>query len=145
MNAQGLPEVYITCDAETEENAGFRFGVFGQLVAPGGFQCYVLQRPPVGEHPNIGKGTWRVRVLDHPIHGKCYEVLNVAGRTAILLHSANWFQQLLGCIALGRSVQVVEGVWQDKPIKQLGVTSSKDAVDAFMAHMASKEFMLTIA
>ncbi len=144
MNAQGLPEVVIVLDPETPENSGFRFGMFGKLTAPGGFECDAMQRPPVGDHPSIGLGSWRVSVKDHPVHGKCYEVLDVKRRTAILFHSANWFQQLLGCIALGRSVQVVEGVWQNKPIKQLGITSSKDAVAAFHTHMGGLDFMLTI-
>lgn len=142
--ADGLPEVRITLDSETPENSGFRFGTFGKLAAPGGFECYALQRPPVGEHPFIGRGSWRVTVKDHPIHGKCYEVQDVEGRTAILLHSANWFQELLGCIALGRSIAVVDGFFEDVHYVQLGITSSKECVAAFFAHMAGVDFMLTI-
>ncbi len=140
-----LPEVRIVLDPETPENSGFRFGTFGKLIAPGGFECYALQRPPVGDHPFIGRGSWTVKIKDHPVHGKCYEVCAVDGRTAILFHAANWFFQLLGCIALGRSVQVVEGFWEDKAIKQLGITSSKDTVAAFHAHMGGADFRLVIA
>lgn len=147
MSALSLPIVVITLDPETPENVGFRFGRFGKLETEwdGGFECYALQRPPVGEHPSIGCGQWRCSIKDHPVHGKCYEVLDVNGRTAILFHSANWYQQLLGCIALGRSVQVVEGFWEDSKIKQLGITSSKDAVSAFHEHMSGSDFILTIA
>lgn len=139
-----LPAVLITLDRETPANSGFRFGTFGKLWAPGGFECDVLQRPPVGEHPYIGLGSWQVAMRDHPLHGKCYEVLDVKGRTAILIHSANWFQQLQGCLAFGRSTQVVEGFFEDEPIKQLGITSSKDAVASFVAHMGGLDFRLTI-
>ncbi len=148
MNAEGLPEVFIDLDPETPENAGFRFGMFGRLTAPGGFECDALQRPPVGDHPSIGRGRWRVHAFVHPEHGLCYEVQNVVGRTGILIHPANWFQELLGCIALGRSVdEVVDftGKWLGQPgRKQLGVTSSGDAVKAFWNHMGGVDFMLTI-
>lgn len=149
MTAQGLPEVLITCDPETPENVGFRFGTFGKLSAPGGFECYVLQRSPSGDHPNIGRGSWRVHAFAHPEHGLCYEVQNVEGRTAILIHAANWFQELLGCIALGRSIDDVmdlTGKWLGQPgRKQMGVTSSGDTVKAFWNHMGGVDFMLTIS
>ena len=157
MNAEGLPEVVITCDPETPENSGFRFGVFGKgraFNAHGGlFEFYVLQRSPAGDHPNIGKGTWRVKWMNHPEHGWCYqlqEVTDASGtpRTFILIHAANWFQQLLGCLAFGASIdEVVDltGKWLGKPgAKQLGVTSSGPTVARFNAHMEQKDFLLTI-
>jgi hypothetical protein len=148
MNAQGLPEVLILTDPETPENAGFRFGMFGKLTAPGGFECYVVQRSPVGEHPNVGFGDWRVHACQHPEHGLCYQLEDKNGRTAILIHSANWFQELLGCLALGRSIDEVvdeKGKWLGKPgAKQMGVTSSADTVRAFFNHMGGVDFMLTI-
>lgn len=148
MNAQGLPEVVITLDPETPENVGFRFGMFGKIAAPGGFERYALQRSPSGEHPSIGRGTWRVRALQHPEHGLCYEVLDVKGRTAILIHAANWFQELLGCIALGRSIdEVVDltGKWLGQPgRRQMGVTSSVETVKEFWDHMGGVDFLLTI-
>lgn len=151
---QGLPRVLITLDPESPDNPAFKYGTFGKLAAPGGFECYVLQRPPTGDHPSIGKWSGKVHAFVHPEHGLCYELQNVVmadgtARTAILVHSANWFQQLLGCLALGRSIDVVvdqTGKWLGKPgAKQLGVTSSKDAVGAFWSHMGGKDFLLTIA
>lgn len=141
VGAKALPEVFIKHRADNDP-----FGpTFGDLKAPGGFECVTLERPATGDHPCIGKGSWRVKALPHPQHGVCYELLDVKGRTAILIHSANWWQQLLGCISLGRAVMVVEGTWQGKPIKEMGVSSSKDAVGAFFAHMAGLDFILTIS
>lgn len=152
MNALGLPEVLIICDLETPENIGFRYGVFAKVQATnaegGFFECYVVQRPPTGDHPNIGKGSWRVTWKKHPEHGWCYELQDVQGRTFILIHSANWYQELLGCLALGASIADVmdlTGKWLGKAgAKQLGVTSSVATVARFNAHMDQKDFMLTI-
>lgn len=147
MIAHGLPEVLITLDPETPENVGFRFGTFGKLTTTG-FECYVLQRPPVGEHPFIGRSTWRVAWLEHPEHGWCYQILNVKDRTGILIHPANWFVQLLGCLALGASIDDVvdeTGKWLGKAgAKQMGVTSSVATVKRFNEHMDHNDFMLTI-
>ncbi len=152
MTAQGLPEVIIILDPETPENVGFRFGVFGKgraINSLGGlFEFYVLQRPPVGDHPYIGCGSWRVRWLWHEIHGWCFQLLDVQGRTVILIHAANWFQELLGCLAFGASItDVVDetGKWLGKPgAKQMGITSSGTTVMRFNEHMDRKDFMLTI-
>ena len=149
---KGLPEVLITLDPETPENAGFRFGTFGKgraINAIGGlFEFYVLQRGPVGEHPFIGRGSWRATWMKHEIHGWCYQLLNVDGRTAILIHAANWFQELLGCLAFGAAIcDVVDvtGRWLGKVgAKQMGVMSSGPTVARFNAHMDQKDFMLTI-
>lgn len=149
---KGLPEVVITLDPETPENAGFRFGVFGKgraINALGGlFEFYVLQRPPVGEHPYIGRGTWRVTWMQHDVHGWCYQLLNVKDRTAILIHAANWFQELLGCLAFGASIcDVIDetGHWLGKAgAKQMGVTSSTPTIARFNDHMDRKDFMLTV-
>lgn len=152
MNALGLPEVVITCDPEGPENPGFKFGVFGKgraVNAEGGlFEFYVLQRPPTGDHPNIGMGSWRVSWLNHPEHGFCFQLIDVEGRTGILIHAANWFIELLGCLAFGASItEVVDqtGRWLGKVgAKQLGITSSGPTVMRFNDHMDRKDFMLTI-
>lgn len=150
--ATALPEVVITLDPETPENAGFRFGTFGKgraINSLGGlFEFYVLQRAPVGEHPYIGRGSWRATWMKHDIHGWCYQLLNVDGRTAILIHAANWFQELLGCLAFGAAIDEVvdeSGKWLGKAgAKQMGITSSGATVLRFNVHMDRKDFMLTI-
>ena len=60
-----------------------------------------------------------------------YEVGNVPGRTLIKLHGANRATQLLGCIALGQTMDIFEG--------EIGVTSSRGALSEFMIAMGHEE------
>ncbi len=140
-NQEGLPEVTIKRDFDNDPHGP----TFGKLTAPGGFSCDTLERPLIVDaHPRINTGAYRVRAWAHPKHGLCYQLEDRDGRTAILIHSANWWRQLLGCIALGRAVMVVEGEWEGQVVKEMGVSSSRDAVDAFFKHMGGVDFMLTI-
>lgn len=127
---------------ETDE-----FGTFGKLKT-GTFECYTLERPMTGEFPCIPAGTYTVEwrsAVERPTKGPCYEIVGVKDRTAILIHSANWFQQLLGCIAPGRSIQVVGGFMSGKAINQKGVTSSKDAVAGLETDLSKEPFELTVS
>ena len=123
-------------------------GTFGILRGPM-FECYTLERPATGDHPCIPAGTYKVVWTskdDNPTHGPCYQIMGVKGRTDILIHPANWFDQLLGCVALGRSHQEVEG---ERPKgakrKMEGVSSSRDAVAALVAALDRQDFELTIS
>lgn len=80
--------------------------------------------------------------MDHPIHGPCYEVLKVRDRSAILIHSANWASELLGCLSLGRSIGDVE---KKDGAKAKGVTSSKDAIFSFEDDLDRLPFELVIS
>ena len=119
-------------------------GTFGKYTSDSGFQCYILERPGSGDHPCIPVGTYSVEIKPHPEHGNCYELQNVTGRSAILIHSANVYEQLLGCLAPGRSVQQIGIFWHGDPINHVGVTSSRDALIALMADMSGESFQLTI-
>lgn len=118
-------------------------GTFGLLTAERGFQLYTLERPGDGDHPAIPEGDYRVIWTSglHPHHPQCYEVMNVPGRTAILIHPANWFDELLGCIALGRSIMDIQ---RKDGTMMRGISSSVDAVNAFVNHMGKENFQLTI-
>ena len=128
----------------TRDETSLESGTFGRLKTDSGFECDTLERPTEGPHPCIPAGSYQVQKKPHPIHGNCYEVLDVPGRTAILLHSANWYQQLLGCVALGRAIGEVEGYWEDSAIKQKGVVSSKDAIKGFEDDLNGESFNLRI-
>ena len=135
-----LPEVVIQRDPSGPD------GTFGKLTAPAGFQCYTLEKPDKGNEPQtscIPAGTYRVEWrTDSPAHGEVYELKGVAGRTNIQIHSANCEDELLGCIALGRAImEKVER--KGKPTRK-GVTSSRDAIAAFVAQMSKLPFRLTI-
>lgn len=120
-------------------------GVFGNLKTASGFACYTLERPVKGDHPCIPAGTYSVErksKAEHPQRGPCYEIMKVKDRTDILIHSANWSSELLGCLSLGRSICDVA---HKDGTKSKGVTSSRDAVAAFEADLEREPFELTIS
>ena len=120
-----------------------QYGTFGR-VSTDTFYGYSLERPKDGEFPCIPAGvykiSWKTKAV-HPVKGPCYEVMNVKDRTAILIHPANWFDQLLGCIALGRSI---DNVLRKDGSLMKGITSSKDAVTRFEDDLEIKDAELTI-
>lgn len=136
-----MRKAFLIRDRQADESCG----KFGSFTTDSGFSVYSLERPSSGDHPCIPAGTYEVKKTPHPIHGLCYEVQNVPGRSAILIHPANWFFQLLGCIALGRSVQIVEGPSGGKQIKSMGITSSKDAVNGFEKDIGGADFELVVS
>jgi hypothetical protein len=88
-------------------------------------------------HPCIPAGTYPMKLgtyfggdgpggkEDYP----SYEILNVPGRSLIKIHGANKASQLLGCIAPGMTLEIFGG--------EIGVTSSRAALNEFMAAMKS--------
>ena len=123
------------------------FGTFGDLVTDSGFKCRTLERPAaIADHPCIPAGAYTVKwtVGVHPKHPQVYEVQNVPGRTAILIHSANVYEQLLGCIAPGAVVAMMDLEYEGQDIKHLGVTASKDTLARLIADLKQADFALTI-
>lgn len=121
-------------------------GTFGEIDT-GRFKYPTLERPSTGEHPCVPLGEYDVDWTDdgrHPKHNPCYEVMDVPGRTAILIHAANWYQQLLGCIAPGTKNEVVEGVYEGQEMKQLGVSGSGPALKALLDDLGRQNFKLLI-
>lgn len=129
-------------------------GTFGELVA-GPFHCVTLERPPatmIADHPCIPISPTDDYAVNwtkvHPHHNPCYEVMYVPGRSAILFHPANWFQELLGCIALGERIEDVidhDGKHLGRAgAKQLGVSSSYASVQRFIVEMKQQDFRLKI-
>lgn len=121
-------------------------GTFGYLWT-GSYACVTLERPFSGDHPCIPQGEYDVNwTADgrHPIHNPCYEVMSVPNREAILFHSANWFQQLQGCIAPGVRVQTVEGDWDNQHLKQKGISGSKVALQSLLDDLDRQDFRLVI-
>lgn len=54
----------------------------------------------------IPTGPYMMRWLGHPIHGRCYEVVNVPGRTGILWHKGNTIADTEGCIIPGSDLSM---------------------------------------
>ena len=78
------------------------------LMELGGRHWYTVERPWLDNAPNIScipTGEYTMQKVTSPRFGPdTWEVMDVPGRTHILIHSANWAKQLEGCIAPGRGL-----------------------------------------
>ena len=131
------------------------------------YNAVTMERPAAGVdvHPCIPAGTYHCELAVSPAfyaqgldlgygRGMVYHVLNVPGRTSILMHPANWpveivkagdphHLQLEGCIALGAAVAMLQVPPPDgRTLK--GITSSVEACRAFLQAMQGQPFDLTI-
>ncbi len=117
-------------------------GTFGHIVC-GDFRCVCVELPPNDNKPDIScipTGTYIARWLWSPKHGRfLFHLINVPGRDVIEIHSANlagdvskgYVSQLLGCIAPGQKIaEFLHGVPPAGELDQMGVTDSKDTLDA---------------
>ena len=124
-------------------------GTFGILATDSGFTCVSLELPWMNDAPDIScipsgiyTCTWRFS----PSHNRnVYHVENVAGRTAVEIHSANIIQQLLGCICLGSEVATFPaGTFPNINIITKGVQHSQQTVANFEADLQHADMSLTI-
>ena len=110
------------------------WGTFGVLRFDD-FKCFTVERPNLGNQPNIScipEGTYPLRPRyynrgNYP----AYEVCNVPGRSAILIHVANTMDEVQGCVAPGTNLGYIKGKW--------AVSASRSAFGAFMATMDGRE------
>ena len=144
-------------------------GTYGKMSAPG-FDSVSMERPPAGVvlHPIIPipiiKPYFTELALSPDFYaqgldlgygrGMIYHVRGVPGRDYILIHPANWpvmiikandpqHYQLLGCIALGAAIAMIQVPEPDgRTLK--GITSSVEACRAFYAAMKGHPFWLDI-
>jgi hypothetical protein len=122
-------------------------GTFGTFTLDDGTVFHSLELPwrsNMNSVSCIPAGTYICKWIISPKHGGCYQVMDVPGRDMIEIHSANfggdaskgYITQLLGCIALGMTVGVLNG--------QLAVLNSKGAIAAFEKKQDEQDFQLTI-
>ena len=149
-------------------------GTDGLLTTDSGFSAHTRELPWRGNAHDVScilpapgdpPLVFQCVIVKSPDHGNVYGI-PAPGRNNVLIHPYNlagdiakgWVAQALGCVGLGRSVDVFPagtsllGVLPDGTIgkvtltkDQEGVTSSKDAVQAFMADLAGEAFELTIS
>src|SRR5436190_1221295 len=111
------------------------------------FDCKTLELPFKNNQSNIScipAGTYtckytRSNRMSKPGHDVfTYEVLNVRGRAGIRIHSANFFTQLLGCVALGSEHRDINGD------KELDVPGSVVTIQSFTEQLQKQDFKLVI-
>lgn len=130
-------------------------GTFGTLSLNNGEWSCITGELPWRDNDHgtscIPPGTYTCKWINSPKHGECYQVTGVPDRSMIEIHSANYcgdktkvnpttdtyyISQLLGCIALGRSVGVMDG--------QMAVLKSKETIADFERRMGENDFTLEI-
>lgn len=122
-------------------------GTFGTILTSSGFSCATGELPFRENEPNVSCipiGTYAVCWGPSEKFVECYHVIGVPNRTAIEIHAANFCgdinagfrSDLLGCIALGMKVGIING--------QTALMESQKALQEFEAAMANQDFELTI-
>jgi hypothetical protein len=118
-------------------------GVEGVLTFPNGDQFYTLERPWLGNERRIScipGGEYLMKMRTSPLvtrltggdYTEAWEVMDVPGRTYILIHQGNYVRDTAGCILVGLSQGVESG-------GQPAVWSSRKAFDQVMLKLSEKE------
>lgn len=106
-----------------------------QIVAPSCailFSCFTLELPWKDNKPQIScipPGQYKLIHRSSPKYGNHLHVLDVPGRSYILIHPANYVSQLRGCIAPGTARVHLNGD------NILDVSNSRVAMEQVMKHV----------
>ena len=128
-------------------------GTFGEMSLDDGTQFVTGELPDNNNNPGtscIPAGTYTAKWFDSPKHGWCYQVYGVPERSMIEIHPANWmgdkalglFCQLLGCIALGKSLGMLQ---PEGYAPQMAVLRSVEAITEFQDNLKQEDLELTIS
>lgn len=122
-------------------------GTYGKLSLPDGTTFQTLElgwRGNASQKSCIPAGTYNVKTRKSAKYGDVYEVQNVPGRTAILIHAGNTAgdvdkgqkSDVQGCILLGMQRNETGG--------QPAISGSKQAMQQFASKMAGQAFTLNV-
>jgi hypothetical protein len=123
------------------------WGVFGRIVY-GDFRAFTVERPWANNTPRescIPDGEYNLKWYDSPKFGPTWAIVGgtvslfpEAGkaRAAVLIHKGNTMDDLLGCIALGSTLGMVNGKW--------AVLNSTATTNSFLALTKGKTLKLVI-
>jgi len=100
-------------------NAFTPWGVFGELQFPTGEVFYTIERPWLNNEAYVScipDGVYTLEKRHSPVvhrtsggaYQEGWEVTDVPGRTFIMLHPANWMDDLAGCIGVGKRYAVTQ-------------------------------------
>lgn len=78
------------------------YGTFGSFYGPDGKQlCVTVEPPATGDHPCIPVGIYDCIPHNGDHWKNIWEITNVPGRTAILIHAGNLDTDTEGCVVVG--------------------------------------------
>jgi hypothetical protein len=97
-----------------QREASSNSGTLGEILdSAGGHVCYTCELPWLNNTPDtscIPAGTYRCVPHDSPVHPNTWELMNVPGRDAILIHNGNAAEQdSKGCILVGDRFGQIDG------------------------------------
>lgn len=108
----------------------------------GTFDCNTLELGFKNNQTNISaipKGQYKVKWSFMPSRlSYHYQIMDVPGRSGVFFHSANLYNQLLGCVAVGK------GYGDINSDKLPDILNSKITLKAFEDYMGKKDFILNI-
>ena len=122
-------------------------GTFGKIIVPGGFTCFTVERPWMGNRQNIScipEGRYVLRKRYSPVVERTsdgeftegWQVTEVPSRTFIMLHPGNHMENVEGCIAMGLDLGFIQGKW--------AVTSGRIAFRNLMNALTGSEYDIDI-
>jgi len=90
-------------------------GVFGCLRYRG-HEWFTVERPWIANRPGIScipEGCYTLRKYDSPTpnRGEVWQFKKVPGRTYIQIHKGNTAKDVIGCIAVGKKLGIVNDHW----------------------------------
>ena len=110
----------------------------GALVATG-FRAYILEPPWKNNEPNVScipEGEYPCHWLNSPKYGWVYGVMEVPGRSHVLIHPGNIPRHTRGCLLPGSGIGQIEG--------SPAVLNSRDTTYRLFKHLDKEPFLLEI-
>lgn len=107
--------------------------------------CSTLELPWLDNKHNIScvpEGTYNVIRYLSPEKGDVWMIQNVEDRKYIEIHSANYVNQLLGCIAVGAAIQ--ENISYAGVIHRYWITDSRATLKKLKSSLLPSNFVLEI-
>jgi hypothetical protein len=92
-------------------------------------EFHSMELPWLDNQQNIScipTGNYKAVIHYSPTFGKCLWIKDVEGRSEILIHAANFFYDLRGCIAIGKDLYDIDGD------SYIDITSSRDSLTELM-------------
>lgn len=88
-------------------------GTFGHLYNESELLCFTCELPWKDNAPEVScipTGAYDVQNYSSPLHPNVWQVMNVPGRVAILVHQGNTILDVRGCICVGDMMGIVKGL-----------------------------------